>query len=180
MLRSVLKLSAAVAFGVAVPQLAAAQSFYEDGPRPYVVHPQDDVAVDRDAARIVRRRDIGPGDRGDDGRYRPRVVYDERDPYWSRDGGRGRDRDGGRGGDGGYGRPLRPVYGPGASGYGSPRFRAGYAPAAYGVDPTPVGPVPAGAGYGTIPEVGCVTQQSEGVTPAGWHKIVTHRTCYRR
>jgi hypothetical protein len=33
---------------------------------------------------------------------------------------------------------------------------------------------------GDRPNAGCEIQQTESVTPAGWRKIVTHRTCYRR
>ena len=187
MLRSALNLAAVVALGAAAaPQIAAAQSFYEDGPRPYVVHTQDDIAIDGDHARVVRRQDVGPGFRGEDRRFAPRVVYDARGSDRPHDGWRDRGYDGDRG----YGRPAyrpdRPVdgYGPDAAGYGrpayAPGYRSGYAPAAYGIDPTPVGPVPVGAAYGTIPEVGCTIEQSQGITPAGWRKIVTHRTCYRR
>ena len=187
MLRSALNLVAVVALGAAVvPQMAAAQSFTENGPRPFVLHTQDDIAIDGDHARIARRQDIGPGYRDAARPYGPRVVYDERDGYRPRDGWRdpGPDR------DRGYGHPAfrrdRPAYGdgPGAYGYGMPAYgqgyRSGYAPAAYGVDYAPVGPVPGGSAYGTIPEVGCTTEQSQSITPAGWRKIETHRTCYRR
>jgi hypothetical protein len=141
----------------ALPQAAAAADYYDEG-RGSVVLPAPD-GVDLDRPRRFAPRGPGP------------VVFDER--------GRGFDRPGPV-----YGGPeLR--RGPGMAEelddegpspgprFGRPLFNGPYRPALAVVDD----------GYGDRigrPDVGCEIQRTESVTPAGWRKIVTHRTCYRR
>jgi hypothetical protein len=79
---------------------------------------------------------------------------------------------------------------------GRPAYRDGFdgpvafAPPPYGYGdrfrPAPLyraAAVPAGPafdeGYGG-PDVACTVDQAQSTTPAGWRKIVTRRTCYRR
>lgn len=58
-----------------------------------------------------------------------------------------------------YGERFRPV----------PLYRAAAVPAGPAFD----------EGYGG-PDVACTVDQAQSTTPAGWRKIVTRRTCYRR
>ncbi|WP_237477734.1 hypothetical protein [Lichenibacterium dinghuense] len=172
-------LSAALLAGSVLPAAAADYyGGYDGGDRPLSYHSRDDVYLDGGRARIEHRQDLGPAEG-----YRRApgpVVFDERGPERRFDGY-------GYGGPGfrrpvaaegfGYGRPPafipradRPIGG--AFGYGG-----GYRPAAVAV-----GPVEGegyGAGYGG-PDEGCTVERARSITPAGWEKTVTHRTCYRR
>ena len=162
---------AGVALAAAVlPQAASAADYYDEGRGSVVLHSRQDVEIEGDRAYPEQRRDVG--------RFAPRgpgpVVYDER----------GFDRPAYRAPEGGYrgpdvaeydgSEPIGPGFGRPYEGQGLPYRRApGYRAVA------------AGGGElfddrAGLPDVGCTIQQSQSVTPAGWRKIVTHRTCYRR
>ncbi len=172
MVNRIALLSAAAALSAAVlPQVASAADYYDEGRGSVVLHSRQDVEIEGDRAYPEQRRDVG--------RFASRgpgpVVYDERGldrpAYGVPEGGyRGPDFAGydGRG-------PVGPRFGRPYEGEGLLyRFAPGYrAVAAGGVD----------EGFDQragLPDVGCTIQQSQSVTPAGWRKIVTHRTCYRR
>ena len=166
--------AAAAVLGAALP--AAAADYYGGGDRPLAFGSRDDVYVDGGRARVERGEDLRPA--YDHRRVPGPVVFDERGP------GRRFERPADRYDEPGYGRPIaveRPTYGYGfdrpaafAPGYGD-----GYRPAPlYRPTAVPIGPA---FGDGNVgPDVGCTIEQVQSVTPAGWRKTVTHRTCYRR
>ena len=165
-------LSAAAVCIAALPHAAAAADFYDEGRA---------AAFERGRGggdAEVDRFDRGPAFRPADRRGPGPVVFDERDPDRFRARGRfeagpmGEEVDpvpfgrpafvGGRfaGPESVYGWRDRPL--PGYRAVGAPRDVEAFDP---------------GAGR---PDVGCTTERAESVTPAGWRKVVTHRTCYRR
>ena len=170
----VVKLSVAAAVLAASVLPAAAADYYGGGEAPLGYHGRDEAAVDGDRAFIERRDDPRPlyGHRRAPGP----VVFDERGPD-RRDPGYGY---GGPGSPrpvpaerfgGGFDRPAAfvPLYGAGAPyGYGR-----GYRPAAVAVGPA------FGRDDGG-PDEGCSVERVRSITPAGWEKTVTNRTCYRR
>lgn len=167
----------AVALGAAaLPRAAAAADYYGGGERPFALHTEDDIRVDGEGARVERRQDLRAGGYGDRRPPGP-VAFDERDAF-RRDAPRPyevggpvvieRPFEGPR-----FVRPFRPVY-EGAYGYGvPPRVLPRYRPVAV--------PVYDGEGArGGFPDAGCTIERTQSITPAGWRKFVTHRTCYRR
>ncbi len=175
--------AAAVLFASAtLPGCASAADYFDGGEPTAAVRGQGDWPADggRFEERSAPRPAVGyraPGP----------VVFDEREidrrvvgpvpaggeTGWSRPG-----------------RPLPPAYGEGDEGPIPFAPRAAFAPyggeAGYGYRPAPLyraAAAPIGPGFGDEgggPDVGCTTEQAQSITPAGWRKIVTHRTCYRR
>ena len=148
-------LSACALALAALPRPAAAADYpvYGGGPAVY----GDDLG----AARPAWRR--GP------------VVFDERDP-----GRRGpeADIDGpfGRSDDDGGPRFPRPRF------FG-PRFAGPPLEEPIGPPPPRYRPVAGPGGFGPAfdrPDRGCTSDEVETVTPAGWRKTVTRRTCFSR
>ncbi len=177
----------AVALGAAaLPHAAAAADYYDDGGgRSPAFHGDDGFGGEG----FEPRGDLRPAPRFHGARRDPGpVVFDEREPDRHRRGpGYGEGPDGGRG-------PIgieRPAFGYGPAGF-APRFARPYGPADDDLaDGAPFrGRIayddvtgPAGSAYGPrpgAPDVGCTVEEARSVTPAGWRKIVTHRTCYRR
>ena len=182
MSKAIVFLSAAALLcgAVALPGCASAADYYEGGEQPSAVHGQGDWPDD--GGRFEQR----PAPRPADGYRRAPgpVVFDEREidrrvvgPVPGN-------------GEPGFRRPgrsLPPAYGEGDEGPIAFAPRAAFAPyggeAGYGYRPAPLyrAAAPVGPGFGEDgPDVGCTTEQAQTTTPAGWHKIVTHRTCYRR
>ena len=183
-----LSVAAAALGAAALPHAAAAADYYDEGRGPVVFHSRDDIEIDGGRARVEHRQDLRPI--GGDRRFPGPVAFDERDPdrgYGRPAYGYGRPGYGYGGPEGGYRRPVtieRPAYG---YGYGGPAFDRGDAGYGAAYRPVPVyravsAPV-YGEGFGEragLPDVGCTIEQAQSTTPAGWRKIVTHRTCYRR
>lgn len=154
-------LSAAAVCSAALPHAAAAADYYDEGRAAGFERGFEGGAPE--AGRFDRGPAFHPADRRGPGP----VVFDERErgpvdeeggpiPYGRPGFGGGRFA----GPAGAYAWPARPL----------PGYRAAAMPRdAEDFDPR--------AGR---PDVGCTTEQAESVTPAGWRKIVTHRTCYRR
>ena len=163
---------------VSLPRAAEAQVYDDAGPRPYAFHPRDDGELDPGRGWADHRRAFDDGPRGPEHfPHHGPAVYDGRDgdvsPYdWRGDRppiGHGPRWD--RGDDHpGYGARFDRPYGPGfpERPYGDP-YEEIAVPVAPPVDLDRRGP-----------DVGCTIEESQGVTAAGWRKIVTHRTCYRR
>ena len=172
--------AAAVLFGATVlPGVASAADYYDGGEQHPAFHGHGDWPADGD--RFEQRQ----GPRPADGYRRGPVVFDEREidrrvvgPVPG-DGERGYRRPG---------RSLPPAYAEGEEGQIAFAPRGGFQPyggePGSGYRPAPLyraagGPV--GPAFGEDgPDVGCTTEQAQTTTPAGWRKIVTHRTCYRR
>ncbi len=176
---ALLSIAGATLSVAALPHAASAADYYDEGRGSVVLHSHQDVEIDggrADPEQPYMRRFAprGPGP----------VVFDERGQ------GRGFDRPAYGGPEGGYRDPVfaeGPEYG-GRGPLVGPGF--GRAPLVDDGRPYRFAPnyraVAAGAGgevfdeHAGLPDVGCTVQQSQSVTPAGWRKIVTHRTCYRR
>ena len=166
-------LAATAACIAALPHPAAAADYYDEGRAAAFARGPGGG----DAA--LERFDRGPAFHPADHRGPGPVVFDARDP--DRFGARDRFEDG---------VPEREDGGPVP--FGGPAFFGGRfagPEAAYGWRARPM------PGYRSVaaprdvevfdvragrPDAGCTTEQAESVTPAGWRKIVTHRTCYRR
>ena len=164
-------LSAAAACIASLPHGATAADYYDDGRA--AGFERGFERGDAEAGRFDRGPAFRPADRRGPGP----VVYDERDrgPVG------GGFREGGPVDEEGGPVPFgRPAFGGGrfagpAGAYGWPaRPMPGYRAAAMPRDAEAFDPRTG------RPDVGCTTEQAESVTPAGWRKIVTHRTCYRR
>lgn len=165
MLNRMALLSVAALAAAALPHAASAADYYDEGRGPAVYDGRGDAAFDH--GWQDSRRDLRP-------RFRPGpVAFDERGEERFARGEPEFD-------EGGPVLPRGPVYGEG------PRF---WGPGAFGPPPRPVPvyrPVAAPV-YGDAfdpragrPDVGCTVQEAQSVTPAGWRKTVTYRTCYRR
>ncbi len=185
---AILALGAAALGAAALPHAASAADYYDDGAgRSPAFHGddgfRDEGYAPREDFRPVPRfhgpqRDPGP------------VVFDERGPD--------RHQRGPGFGDGFEGGPIygvrRPDFAYGRPAGFGPRFERPFGPADGPDGFRDRGPFrgriayddvtgPVGSAYGPppgAPDVGCTVEEARSVTPAGWRKIVTHRTCYRR
>ena len=187
---AILALGAAALGAAALPHAAAAADYHDDGAgRSPAFRGEDGFRGEGEG--FAPREDVRPAHRFHGPRRDPGpVVFDERDPDRHHRGPAfGNGFEGGpaygiRRPDFAYGRPA---------GFG-PRFERPYGPVespdGFG-DGVPFrGRIaydevtgPAGSAYGPhpgAPDVGCTVEEARSVTPAGWRKIVTHRTCYRR
>ena len=166
-------LAATAACIAALPHPAAAADYYDEGRAAAFARGPGGG----DAA--LERFDRGPAFHPTDHRGPGPVVFDARDP--DRFGPRDRFEDG---------VPEREDGGPvpfGGPAFGGGRFAGPEGAYGWRARPMPgdrrvtapreVDVFDARAGR---PDAGCTTEQAESVTPAGWRKIVTHRTCYRR
>ena len=168
----------AFAGAAALPEAAEAQVYEDAGPRPFVMHTQDDVEFDSGRGRFDHRQDFDDGPRGPEAYpHRRPTGFDDRD-----------------GDPSGYGW-RRPPHGT-----GEPRWDHGdVGPGTGARFDHPYGPGFPDRPYGARldediveplappvyedrrgPDVGCTIQRSETTTAVGWRKIVTHKTCYRR
>ena len=160
-----------------LPHAAAAADYYDEGRGSGAFYSQDSLVIDGGERAF-------PGHRPDPSRFAPRgpgpVVFDERQSGYGFDGPARGGPDRAYRGEGFAEGPDEgdrgPIGGPGFGhpygGDGRPRFAPGYRAVADGGE--------AFDERAGRPDVGCTIQQSQSVTPAGWRKIVTHRTCYRR
>ncbi len=175
---ALLSLAGAALAAASLPHVAAAADYVDEGRGPAAYRGQDDgdFSGDREQRRDLRPARRAPGP----------VVYDERDS------GRRFDRPafGFGGPDGlrrGPGLADGPVYDE-REAFAGPRFappRLADGPAFYRPAPLYRGvaaPIEgdAYAERAGLPDAGCTIEQTRSVTPAGWRKIVTHRTCYQR